>query len=137
MSDLKKKQLFKEFLAKNKILIADKSSASRRRLVKTLVDLGANRQSIHSIAHYSEAIDIIDNEKPALILSDYTLNGGSGFDLFKHYKEAHPQVKNATLVLVTSNISQSSVAKAAEGDVDSFIIKPYTCLLYTSPSPRD
>ena len=121
-----KEKLFKDFLESNEILITDKSSASRRRLLKTLVDMGAKRNQIHSIAHYSEALDVIETKKPKLILSDYALNGGSGFDLFKEYREKYPEEKKSVLILVTSNISQSAVAKAAEEDVDSFIIKPYT-----------
>ena len=126
MKQEKKEKLFKEFLSSGNILIVDKSSASRRRLTKTLVDLGANRNQVDSIAHFSEAIDVIKTKKPKLVLSDFELNGGSGFDLFKQYREEYPDEKKSVLILVTSNISQSAVAKAAEEDVDSFIIKPYT-----------
>lgn len=126
MKDDKKKELFKEFLASGSILIVDKSSASRRRLVKTIVDMGAKRNQVHSVAHFAEAIDVINTHKPKLVLSDFELNGGSGFDLFKLYRETYPDNKLAVLILVTSNISQSAVAKAAEEDVDSFVIKPYT-----------
>jgi len=117
---------FKTFLENNQILIVDKSSASRRRLTKTLIDLGGKRNQVHSVAHYSEAIDVVKTKKPGLVLSDYELNGGSGFDLFKEFRITHPEDKKSTLILITSNISQSAVAKAAEEDVDSFIIKPYT-----------
>lgn len=126
MKSEKKKELFKKFLSNNQILVVDKSSASRRRLTKTLIDLGSKRHQVHSVAHYSEAKDIIEKEKPQLILSDYAINGGSGFDLFADYRTIHPDDKKSTLILITSNISQSAVAKAAEEDVDSFIIKPYT-----------
>jgi CheY-like chemotaxis protein len=126
MKEEKKQELFKEFLSSGDILIADKSSASRRRLTKTIVDMGGSRSRIDSVAHFSEAIDIIRSKKPKLLLSDYDLNGGSGFDLFKEYRESFPEEKKSVLILVTSNISQSAVAKAAEEDVDSFIIKPYT-----------
>jgi CheY-like chemotaxis protein len=122
----KKKQLFQEFLKKNKVLIVDKSSASRRRLVKTLVDMGSKRNLISSVAHYSEAIDVIKSEKPKLVLSDFRVAGGSGFDLFKEYRQQEKKLDDTVLILITSNISQSAVAKAAEEDVDSFIIKPYT-----------
>lgn len=126
MKQEKKEELFKEFLSSGNIMIVDKSSASRRRLTKTLVDLGANRNQIESVSHFSEAIANIETKKPKLILSDYELNGGSGFDLFKEYRLKYPDEKKSVLILVTSNISQSAVAKAAEEDVDSFIIKPYT-----------
>lgn len=126
MSGQKKKELFKEFLSKNVLMVADKSSASRRRLVKTLVDMGAKRNQIHSVAHFAEALEIINNEKPKLVLSDFRLKGGSGFDLFKAYREQDQRLNDTALVMITSNITQSAVAKAAEEDVDSFIIKPYT-----------
>ena len=126
MNEKKQQALFKEYLKESEIIIADKSSASRRRLVKTLCDMGATRNQVHSVAHYSEALDVMDNAKPKLVLSDYKLNGGSGFELFKYYREKFPDENRSVLILVTSNISQSAVAKAAEEDVDSFIIKPYT-----------
>lgn len=126
MKDDKKKAIFKEYLKNGEIIIADKSSASRRRLVKTLCDMGANRQQVHSVAHFQEAIEVIDNNKHKLVLSDYQMNGGTGFELFQYYREKYPDEKKSVLILVTSNISQSAVAKAAEEDVDSFIIKPYT-----------
>lgn len=126
MKQAKKVELFKEFLQNNDILVVDKSSASRRRLTKTLVDMGSKRNQVHSVAHYSEAIEIIKTNKPKLVLSDYAVNGGSGFDLFKEYRQIHAEDKKSVLVLITSNISQSAVAKAAEEDVDAFIIKPYT-----------
>jgi len=122
----KKRELFSKFLKENKILIVDKSSASRRRLLKTIVDMGCPRQQIFSVAHYSEASEVIQNDSPKLVLSDYSIQGGSGFDLFKKYRESVSSLDDTTLILVTSNISQSAVAKAAEEDVDSFIIKPYT-----------
>jgi len=126
MKDEKKKQLFQEFLKDNKLLIIDKSSASRRRLVKTLCDMGSKRHLISSVSHYSEAVDVIKSEKPKLVLSDFKINGGSGFELFKMYREQEQKLDDTTLILVTSNISQSAVAQAAEEDVDSFIIKPFT-----------
>ncbi len=74
MNGEEKKKKFKEFLENNQILIVDKSSASRRRLTKTLIDLGGKRNQVHSVAHYSEAIEIVQTKKPGLVLSDYELN---------------------------------------------------------------
>lgn len=126
MSSAKKREIFKDFLSKNKVLLVDTSTASRRRLVKTLVNMGCGRSDIFPVAHYSEALDVFRREKPKLILSDYTIQGGSGFDLFKDCREEGVKSDDAILVLITANISQSLVAKAAEEDVDSYIIKPYT-----------
>jgi tetratricopeptide (TPR) repeat protein len=81
---------------------------------------------IHSVGSMIEAEDIIKTKKVGLVLSDYIITGGSGFDLFKRVRETHLDSKNLCQILVTSNISQTAVAKAAEEDVDSFIIQPYT-----------
>lgn len=125
---MSKAQIFKQFLETNDILIVDKNSGSRNRLVKMLYDLGAKRHMIFTAGHLVEAQQIIESKNIALVLSDYFIGGGSGFDLFKLLREKNPRNKDLCLVLVTSNISQTAVAKAAEEDVDSFIIKPYTML---------
>lgn len=118
MKAQKRQELFKAFLEKNKVLIVDKSSASRRRLAKTLIDMGCKRNQIFSVAHYAEALEIVKSEKPKLVLSDFSVQGGSGFDLFKEYRSIEKELNDTTLILITSNISQSAVAKAAEEDVD-------------------
>lgn len=127
MNNKEKEKLFKEFIFKNHIMIVDKSSASRKRLAKTLNDNDARMNKIHLYSRYEEALADLGEVKPAIILSDFHLGDGSGFDLFKAYREKNtPESKSAVLILITANVSQSAVAKAAEEDVDSFIIKPYT-----------
>lgn len=121
-----KKEVFKKFLEENEVLIVDKNSSSRNRLLKTMYDLGAKRHMIHTCGHLSEAQGLVETKKIGIVLSDYVIGGGSGFDLFKLVREKNPNKKELCLILVTSNISQTAVAKAAEEDVDSFIIKPYT-----------
>lgn len=121
-----KKDIFREFLEKNEVLIVDKNPGSRNRLLKTMFDLGGKRHMIHTAGHLSEAEEIIKSKKIGVVLSDYFIGGGSGFDLFKMIREKNPNNKELCLILVTANISQTAVAKAAEEDVDSFIIKPYT-----------
>jgi tetratricopeptide (TPR) repeat protein len=91
-----------------------------------MVDLGTKRSMIHTAGTMAEAAEIIKTNNVGLVLADYFVGGGSGFDLFKVVRTSFPNNKNLCLILVTSNISQTAVAKAAEEDVDSFIIKPYT-----------
>jgi CheY-like chemotaxis protein len=123
---LDKKDVFKKFLDTNEVLIVDKNPSSRSRLLKTIYDLGAKRHMIHTTGNLVEAKELISSKNIGIVLSDYFVSGGSGFDLFNMIREKDPQNKELCLVLVTSNISQTAVAKAAEEDVDSFIIKPYT-----------
>lgn len=121
-----KKEVFKQFLAGTEVLIVDKNQSSRNRLLKTFLDLGGKKNAIYTTASLTEAEEIIKTKNIGVVLSDYFITGGSGFDLFKMVREKLPRHKDLCLILVTSNISQTAVAKAAEEDVDSFIIKPYT-----------
>lgn len=121
-----KKDVFKQFLEGNEVLIVDKNPSSRNRLLKTVFELGAQRHHIHTCGNLMEAEYFITTHNIGVVLSDYYIGGGSGFDLFKMVRAKYPEKKDLCLVLVTSNISQTAVAKAAEEDVDSFIIKPYT-----------
>ncbi len=121
-----RKEVLKQFLETYEVLIVDKNPSSRNRLLKTMCDLGSKRHMVHSTAGLVEAEEIIATKKIGIVLSDYFIIGGSGFDLFKMIREKNLNNKDLCLILVTSNISQTAVAKAAEEDVDSFIIKPYT-----------
>lgn len=120
------KSLLKPYLESTEVLIVDKNPSSRNRLLKTMYDIGSKRHLIHTVGSLAEAEQIIATKKIGIVLSDYFISGGSGFELFKMLREKSPDSKELCLILVTSNISQSAVAKAAEEDVDSFIIKPYT-----------
>lgn len=126
MAIVDKKDVFKDFISKNGVLIVDKNPSSRSRLLKIMCDLGAKRTNVFTASSVKEAEEIINAKNIGLILSDYFIAGGSGFDLFKMIREKEPQRKDLCLVLVTGNVSQTSVAKAAEEDVDSFILKPFT-----------
>ena len=125
MSKDDKKAVFKSYIEKHDILVVDKNPTSRSRLIKIMSDLGSKRHMIHSVGSFKEAIDIINEKNIGLVLSDYFIGGGSGFDLFKLAREKNPN-KKICLILVTSDLNQSTVAKAAEEDVDSYVIKPFT-----------
>ncbi|MGZ6469435.1 MAG: hypothetical protein ACXWQJ_19185, partial [Bdellovibrionota bacterium] len=46
--------------------------------------------------------------------------------LLQRQRETRPESMKSIFILVTKNSSQSAVAQAAEEDIDSFIMKPYT-----------
>jgi CheY-like chemotaxis protein len=123
---MEKLDVFRDYIQKIDVLIVDKNPSSRSRLLKIMYDLGCKRNRIHTAGEMAEAEQLIFSKNIGIVLSDYFIGGGSGFDLFKVVREKFPDKKELSLILVTSNISQTAVAKAAEEDVDSFIIKPYT-----------
>jgi CheY-like chemotaxis protein len=118
----------KEYLSHNSILIVDSVSSARVNLASALTKMGAPRQKMSLVGSLAEARDEIQKLKPKLVFSDFMIGSESGLDLLQDQKVAYTkdELKKAVFVLVTSNASQSTVARAAEEDVDTFIIKPYT-----------
>lgn len=120
-------EIFCKFLNENKVLIADTSSASRSRLAATLSELGVRTSNMILASNYAEAEHQLQTAVPTpkLVLCDYHLGSQYGLDLLQSQR-ANSSGDETIFVLITGNTSQSAVARAAEEDVDSFILKPYT-----------
>ncbi len=118
----------KDYLSQNFILIVDPVSSARVNLAATLTKLGGIRHHMALVGTIQEAREIIEKEKPKIIFSDFDLGTESGLDLIQSQKSQYLNegIRDTVFVLVTANASQSTVARAAEEDVDTFVIKPYT-----------
>ena len=122
--ELKREELFAKFLAQTKAFIVDTSPASRARLMKTLVDMGAKPHLIQTFCNYEEAEARI-GEMPQIVITEYRLRDKSGFDLLQTFRK-YKGNERSLFILITANSSQSLVAQAAEEDIDAYILKPYT-----------
>jgi CheY-like chemotaxis protein len=122
----KSAQLFTDYISEKRVLIADSSPASRGGLARSLVDMGAKGSNITLAKNFDSALEEIERIKPQMVICDYDLGNGRGLDLLQHQREQQDASQKTIFVLVTSNTSQSAVAQAAEEDVDTFILKPYT-----------
>jgi tetratricopeptide (TPR) repeat protein len=65
-------------------------------------------------------------KKPDIVIAESTFGKQSGLDLLQRQRENNPDSKKSLFILLTGNSSQSAVARAAEEDVDAFILKPFT-----------
>ncbi|MGZ3709582.1 MAG: response regulator, partial [Bdellovibrionota bacterium] len=119
-------QIFSKFLAVNSVVIADSSSTSRSYLANLLVKMGAKTSSIGLASSFEDALEEIARVKPKIIICDYDLEKRCGLDLLQEQRKQNPDAKDRLFILVTGNSSQTAVARAAEEDVDTYIIKPFT-----------
>jgi CheY-like chemotaxis protein len=119
-------KVFATFIADKKVLVADPGSAARAGLAKAIVDLGAKTQNVLMAKNYDDAKKIITEQKPHLVLTEFELGRSSGLNLLQEQRAQYPESVKSLFILVTSNTSQSAVAQAAEEDVDTFVLKPYT-----------
>jgi CheY-like chemotaxis protein len=120
--------LVRKYFGANQILIADSVSSARVTLASHLIQMGASRSQMSLVTTYEEAQAVVQQMKPKIVLCDYMLGKRSGLDLLQDQKKIYEssKIKDTLFVLVTGNGSQSAVAAAAEEDVDTFIVKPYT-----------
>lgn len=123
----KQKRLFREFVQNKRIMVVDSQSFSRAALARTLMDLGASMSQITLESTYSSALASISQNCPDILFSEFDLeNGTCGLDLLVTQRKINKQSKKSLFILVTSNTSQAAVARAAEEDVDGYLLKPYT-----------
>ncbi|MCM2322937.1 MAG: response regulator [Oligoflexia bacterium] len=117
---------FEKYIAGKKILIADPSGASRASIANILASMGAKTVQFTLASSYLEAEDAIERLQPGVVIADYDLGKRCGLDLLQKQRLHNKSLAQSLFVLVTGNTSQSAVAKAAEEDVDTYIIKPFT-----------
>lgn len=117
---------FQQYIQDKKILIADPGSTARTSLASTLIKLGAKTTNIAMAGTMPEAQAEMDRIKAQVVITDYDLGGGRGLELLQSRRKHHPESKSCLFVIVTGNTSQTAVAKAAEEDVDVYVIKPFT-----------
>jgi CheY-like chemotaxis protein len=88
--------------------------------------MGAKTANMRLASDYETAEQEIKAAKPHVVICDYDLGKQSGLNLLQSQRAQMPEVKDSLFMLVTGNSSQSAVARAAEEDVDTFVLKPFT-----------
>lgn len=101
-----------------KILLVEDTES----FVKSINDLLSNDYQVLNAINGSEALNIVDSDKPDLILLDLNLGGMSGIDFLKDLNEKYGQ--GTIPVLVTTNMTDDSkIAEAVVLGVRGYVIK--------------
>lgn len=118
---------FEKFIATKRILIADPSAASRSGLFTVFKELGAQPSDVVLVNSFAQAHQQIAEVKPQIVVAEFEFGKRCGLDLLQRQREQRPaETKDSIFVVVTGNTSQTAVARAAEEDIDAYILKPYT-----------
>lgn len=123
---IKEAELFDKYMAKRKVLIADESASARSGVFGTFTKLGVKPHQIIMASSLSDAEAEIARNKPDIVIAEFNFGKYCGLDLLQRQRESNPDSKKTLFILLTSNTSQSAVARAAEEDVDAFVLKPFT-----------
>ncbi|MEN6439205.1 MAG: response regulator [Syntrophobacter sp.] len=76
----------------------------------------------------AEAFEILESTKIDLILSDWDMPVLNGLELLKRVR-ADGRLKSLPFLMVTSQAHKRNIVKAAQGEVDHYVIKPFSSAL--------
>lgn len=104
-----------------KILVAEDD----RMLLKTIAfKLEKEGHDVFTAPDGRQALEIINEEKPELLISDIMMPYLNGLELINHIKSLSNQ--QMAIIMLTSNGQEDTVMKAFEMGVDDFVTKPFS-----------
>lgn len=120
------KVFFKNFIADQKVLIADPNGSSRTGIARLLVELGAKTNNLILASSYHTGVASIQQTVPTVIFTEFVFKDGSGLDFFDVVRAQGKDPQTGLCVAFTQDPTQSALAEALEEQVDCFVLKPYT-----------
>lgn len=106
-----------------KILVVDDSKAMRMIVIRTLKKLGLASLEIVEAGSGQEAIGVIKEEQPDIVLCDWNMPEMLGIELLQHIRERGNKVPFG---FITSEGSAETKALATEHGAAFVLTKPFT-----------
>lgn len=107
---------------KNNYILVVEDSPTQAEMLRYL--LQQNNHSAKVANSGEDALLLIKNETPALILTDIVMPGMSGYELCKKVKSGYFN-EEIPVLLVTALSDPKDLIKGLESGADNFIVKPY------------
>ena len=106
-------------MKKVKILVVDDEAIVRESLSEWLKDVG---YQVFTAENGPKALEVIEKEKPGIMIADLVMPGMDGIELMKRAKELHPRIE---VIIITAYASiPTAIAAIKEGAYD-YIEKPF------------
>ena len=107
------------------VLIVDDSAAIRKILQRVLRQTGMSIGAIHEAGDGQEALDVLQNHKVRMILSDINMPKMDGLQLLAALKAA-PEWRETPVVMITTEGGETKVAEAVRLGAAGYVRKPFT-----------
>jgi CheY-like chemotaxis protein len=104
-----------------KILLADDSVTVQKIISLTFSDEGVEVLTVNS---GDEAIDRLQNMRPALVMADVSIPGKDGYQICEFVKN-HPEMKKTPVILLVPPFEPFDAERARKIGADQFITKPF------------
>ncbi|MFT5322304.1 MAG: two-component system chemotaxis response regulator CheY [Planctomycetaceae bacterium] len=106
-----------------KILIVDDSKAMRMIVRRTLRQAGFSGHTVIEATNGVEALAMIEQESPDVVLSDWNMPGMKGIELLQKVRGAGIDVRFG---FITSESSGETKQRATDSGADFLLMKPFT-----------
>lgn len=110
-----------------KILVADDSRVMRQIVIRTLRQAGYGDHDIVEASDGGAAHEVVDSERPDLVLSDWNMPGMTGIELLRALRAGGNSVPFG---FITSEGSEEMVRIAEAGGALFLITKPFTADIF-------
>lgn len=106
-----------------KVLHVDDSKAMRMIVKRTVKQAGFDGLTFSEAGNGVEALEVIANETPDVILSDWNMPEMNGIELLRKLREDGNKI---TFGFITSESNADTTREAEEAGASFFITKPFT-----------
>ncbi|MCB0512771.1 MAG: response regulator, partial [Bacteroidetes bacterium] len=113
-----------KYLRTKKALIFDDKRAVRSIVREALIACGMRPQNIISEKNFRNAKKYIETEKPEIVISEFQVGDDYGLDLARNQMDISDDHIKKVFIVITADATQSTVADAAEEEVEAFLIAP-------------
>lgn len=114
-----KKERKKEALGKLKVLMVGKPGKKQSEMRSSLAGLDFV-EILEVVPGGGEALNIVDNQNPNLVLMDNDLPGFSGLETLRLIKDQHPDIK---VILLANKAEQYLIGQAIQDGASGYIHK--------------
>lgn len=112
-------------MASIRALIVDDSSVMRKIVERCLRQAGMDLGQVLEASNGAEALALINENRPDLILSDINMPVMDGLEFIRHVKELE-NAKEIPIVMITTEGGEKHVLEALSLGAKGYIRKPFT-----------
>lgn len=117
------------FLSKQTCLIVEPSQAFSMSVRACLQELGVPSAQILVASKFQMAKQMMNELRPTILITEYQVENKNGFELIEMQEAMHEESKRISFV-TSKSTSTSVVVEAAEGQVDGYLLKPFSVVVF-------
>lgn len=118
-----------QFLQGQLCLIVEPSQSFSFAIQTTLQQMGVPHAQLYITRRMQDAKRIIEERKPKMLITEYEIDGVFAIDLIELQGKQY-DLQSRISFINTMNDSDSAVAEASEGEVDGYLLKPFSMSVF-------